>query len=341
MGRNFANKLWNAARLVLLATEGATARAHRRPPGRPLDREPLPALRSTPSRAPSPPTTSSAAVDTLYHFVWDEFCDWYLEMVKPRLYGDDEAERRAAAGHARWVLDGIVRLLHPFLPFVTEEIAAQYGAAPLLARRAPAPRRRPAGARGRGRRRRACRRPSTPCASTAPRAASPRGTVLEARFVADEAGAEEAYRSYAPAFRAWQGRARAVAVGGSGATEGAAAERTGRGDRRATCVLRARRARFEVAARRGRPMREEAARLAAQLAKLEGEVARCDGEARQRRLRREGAAGGRRQGARASSPATGRADEVAARLAAAARRVRGRGVAAASGWGLWAAARDD
>ena len=79
----------------------------------------------------------AAAVDALYHFVWDEFCDWYLELVKVRLYGDDEAEKARAAGHARWMLDGIVRLLHPFLPFVTEEIAAQYGAAPLLRQEHP------------------------------------------------------------------------------------------------------------------------------------------------------------------------------------------------------------
>ena len=79
----------------------------------------------------------TAAVDTVYHFVWDEFCDWYLELAKVRLYGEDEAARREAGEHARWVLDQIVRLLHPFLPFVTEEIAAQYGAAPLLEQRHP------------------------------------------------------------------------------------------------------------------------------------------------------------------------------------------------------------
>ena len=79
----------------------------------------------------------TAAVDTLYHFVWDEFCDWYLELAKVRLYSEDEAERREAAGHARWMLDQVVRLLHPFLPYVTEEVAAQYGAAPLLTQAHP------------------------------------------------------------------------------------------------------------------------------------------------------------------------------------------------------------
>jgi valyl-tRNA synthetase len=74
------------------------------------------------------------AVDELYHFVWDEVCDWYLELVKPRLYSDDAETRAAAAGHAMFVLDGVARLAHPFLPFVTEEMASHYGAAPLLER---------------------------------------------------------------------------------------------------------------------------------------------------------------------------------------------------------------
>jgi valyl-tRNA synthetase len=69
--------------------------------------------------------------------VWDEFCDWYLELVKVPLYGEDEAKKAHAAAHARWMLEQIVRLLHPFMPFVTEEIAEQYGAAPLLEQRHP------------------------------------------------------------------------------------------------------------------------------------------------------------------------------------------------------------
>jgi len=73
-------------------------------------------------------------VEKLYHFVWDEVCDWYLELVKARLYGDDPRLAPRRAGHAMFVLDGVVRLAHPFLPFVTEEIASHYGAAPLLER---------------------------------------------------------------------------------------------------------------------------------------------------------------------------------------------------------------
>ncbi len=133
MGRNFANKLWNAGRLVLLAADGA-------PPARSdaelVDRW----ITSRLARATAAVGEALAAcdfsdaVEKLYHFVWDEVCDWYLELVKARLYSDDAATRAAAVGHAMFVLDGVVRLAHPFLPFVTEEIASHYGAAPLLGR---------------------------------------------------------------------------------------------------------------------------------------------------------------------------------------------------------------
>ena len=136
MGRNFANKLWNAARLVLLASEGVEAR---RSDEDQVDRWITDRL----ARAVEGTAAAlagydfAAAVDGLYHFVWDEFCDWYLEMIKVRLYGEDEEARVRAAGHARFVLDAIVKLVHPFLPFVTEEIAGQYGAAPLINTAAP------------------------------------------------------------------------------------------------------------------------------------------------------------------------------------------------------------
>jgi valyl-tRNA synthetase len=136
MGRGFANKLWNASRLVLLASAGCTAE---RSEAHQVDRW----ITSRFQRCLAKVETAVAvfdfadAVDTLYHFVWDEFCDWYLELAKVRLYGDDMAAKAQAAGHARWLLDQVVRLLHPFLPFVTEEIAAQWGAAPLLDCRHP------------------------------------------------------------------------------------------------------------------------------------------------------------------------------------------------------------
>ncbi len=136
MGRSFANKLWNAARFVLLGTEGyAAVRGETDQVDRWIASRFQRCLVAVDEAVGVYDFT--AAVDMLYHFVWDEFCDWYLELVKVRLYGDDEAQKAQAAGHARWMLDRIVRLLHPFLPFVTEEIAEQYGAAPLLRQQHP------------------------------------------------------------------------------------------------------------------------------------------------------------------------------------------------------------
>ncbi len=136
MGRSFANKLWNASRLVLLASEEHAAE---RSDTHQVDRWITSRFQRclVTVEAAVAEYDFSAAVDTLYHFVWDEFCDWYLELVKVRLYGQDEAQKAQAAGHARWILDQIVRLLHPFLPFVTEEVAAQYGVAPLLDKEHP------------------------------------------------------------------------------------------------------------------------------------------------------------------------------------------------------------
>ncbi len=93
MGRNFANKLWNAGRLVLLAAEGA-------PPARSDDELVDRWITSRLARGHDGVREAlaacdfSAAVDELYHFVWDEVCDWYLELVKARLYSDDAARPR-------------------------------------------------------------------------------------------------------------------------------------------------------------------------------------------------------------------------------------------------------
>ncbi len=62
------------------------------------------------------------AADKIYDFIWEEFCDWYIEMVKPRLYGEDVATKTAAIWTLREVLTIALKLLHPYMPFVTEEI---------------------------------------------------------------------------------------------------------------------------------------------------------------------------------------------------------------------------
>jgi valyl-tRNA synthetase len=63
------------------------------------------------------------AADKIYEFVWDEFCDWYIEMVKPRLYSTDDTEGKKAALYTlKTVLISALKLLHPYMPFITEEI---------------------------------------------------------------------------------------------------------------------------------------------------------------------------------------------------------------------------
>ena len=68
------------------------------------------------------------AAAALYQFVWNIFCDWYLELIKPVLTGNDEAAKTETRHCAAWVLDQILLLLHPFMPFVTEELWQQTGA---------------------------------------------------------------------------------------------------------------------------------------------------------------------------------------------------------------------
>jgi valyl-tRNA synthetase len=124
--RNFANKIWNAARFALMNLEG-------------FDPDPVAyeelklsegekwilhrlneTVRET-GRALNDYRYNEAAMG-LYQFTWSEFCDWYLELSKKGLYGDDQ-ERKTTARYVLWyVLEHLLRLLHPFMPFITEEI---------------------------------------------------------------------------------------------------------------------------------------------------------------------------------------------------------------------------
>lgn len=124
-GRRFANKLWNMTRLVLQALDGA--RPQPLSATTPLALEDrwilsrLEACRVEVDDAMSVGTLDwAAAARALYHFAWEEFADWYLEVAKVRLYGDDTAERDAAQTVLFIVLDDLLRLLHPLMPFVTE-----------------------------------------------------------------------------------------------------------------------------------------------------------------------------------------------------------------------------
>ncbi|MBQ4347966.1 MAG: valine--tRNA ligase, partial [Firmicutes bacterium] len=123
--KNFANKLWNATRFVLMN----------------LEEEDLPASLPVEKLSPADKWILSKvntlakevktnldsyelglALQKIYDFLWDEFCDWYIEMVKPRLYDKNDPTREAALVTLRNTLINALKLLHPFMPFITEEL---------------------------------------------------------------------------------------------------------------------------------------------------------------------------------------------------------------------------
>jgi valyl-tRNA synthetase len=126
--RNFVNKLYNAARFALLNLPEAGPPPPL-PPAEALrveDRWILGRLRQAIEQVTSGLEDGhfNQACTALYGFVWHELCDWYLEIVKPRLSGADAADRSAAQATLLAVFDTALRLLHPFMPFVTEELAS-------------------------------------------------------------------------------------------------------------------------------------------------------------------------------------------------------------------------
>ncbi|MGB8693694.1 MAG: valine--tRNA ligase [Steroidobacteraceae bacterium] len=130
--RNFCNKLWNAARFVLLMLEAdpATASEAMRADGPPELGLADHWIRSRLGRAIGAVDGAfrdyrfDYAASALYEFTWHEFCDWYLELVKPVLQGSDAtpAQQRAARQTLLSVLEALLRTLHPLMPFITEEI---------------------------------------------------------------------------------------------------------------------------------------------------------------------------------------------------------------------------
>jgi valyl-tRNA synthetase len=130
--RHFANKIWNASRFVLMNLEDldtgeATRPAHPEEltlPDRWIRGRLREVIREV--EASLEVYAFNEATHTLYQFVWHEFCDWYLELVKLYLYEDVERRRRALTqGTLLEVLDAVLRMLHPFMPFITEEIWQQ------------------------------------------------------------------------------------------------------------------------------------------------------------------------------------------------------------------------
>jgi valyl-tRNA synthetase len=128
LGQKFCNKLWNAARFVLMNLGEEEPGDLDRLDGKEMDladRWILSRLQKAVQgiRRSLETFRFNEATRNLYAFIWGEFCDWYLEMVKPRLYGErGEDEKRAARIVMTHVLDRILRLAHPFIPFITEEI---------------------------------------------------------------------------------------------------------------------------------------------------------------------------------------------------------------------------
>ncbi|QPQ55372.1 valine--tRNA ligase [Allosphingosinicella flava] len=127
--RNFATKLWNAARFC--QSNGIGASAHLEPPAATLAvnrwiiAETVATVQALDIALAE--LRFDEAANTIYQFVWSRFCDWYLELIKPVLQGEGAEgadETRAVAG---WALDQILVMLHPFMPFITEELWSKMG----------------------------------------------------------------------------------------------------------------------------------------------------------------------------------------------------------------------
>ena len=123
--RNFANKVWNASRFIMMNLEKAEV----------PEKMDLADLTGADKWSLSKVNTLAKdvtenmdkyelgiAVQKVYDFIWEEFCDWYIEMVKPRLYSDTDSTKGAALWTLKTVLGNALKLLHPYMPFITEEI---------------------------------------------------------------------------------------------------------------------------------------------------------------------------------------------------------------------------
>ena len=138
--RNFANKVWNASRFIMMNIEKASAE-------RMAEYDRAYAKDADASLAENAPLTLAdkwilsrvntlakdvtenldkfelgIALQKIYDFIWEEFCDWYIEMVKPRLWNDEDTTKASALWTLKKVLIQSLKLLHPYMPFITEEI---------------------------------------------------------------------------------------------------------------------------------------------------------------------------------------------------------------------------
>ena len=123
--RNFANKVWNASRFIMMNMEGKKITVPAASELEPVDKWILSKCNTLVKDVTENMENFDLgiAVQKVYDFIWDEFCDWYIEMVKPRLYNSDDAKSQNAALYTlKSVLIDALKLLHPYMPFITEEI---------------------------------------------------------------------------------------------------------------------------------------------------------------------------------------------------------------------------
>ncbi len=123
--RNFGNKVWNASRFIMMNMEGKEITAPAAGDFEPVDKWILSKLNTLVKDVTENMDNFELgiAVQKVYDFIWDEFCDWYIEMVKPRLYNSDDAKSQNAALYTlKTVLIDALKMLHPYMPFITEEI---------------------------------------------------------------------------------------------------------------------------------------------------------------------------------------------------------------------------
>jgi valyl-tRNA synthetase len=133
--RNFATKLWNAARFAEMngckRDPAFDPRTAKETLNRWIIHETAKAAREVTAGIEAYKFNDAAGA--IYRFVWNVFCDWYLELIKPVLTGPDGAAKTETRAAAAWALDEILKLLHPFMPFVTEELWHVTGGEGLLA----------------------------------------------------------------------------------------------------------------------------------------------------------------------------------------------------------------
>ncbi len=122
--RNFANKIWNATRFIMMNMEKADFSQVKLSDLTIADRWILSKVNDLAVAVTEnlDKYELGIAVQKVYDFIWEEFCDWYIEMVKPRLYNDDDTTKAAALWTLKTVLINALKLLHPYMPFITEEI---------------------------------------------------------------------------------------------------------------------------------------------------------------------------------------------------------------------------